>query len=217
MHNQLHMSTCCSHIVSHAATDPLRLHTQTKTHAKVAEASQYKYMFWTHYCSMLLLPFWNIQQRNKNMVQGRQHWAFILLLHILTKEKINKRSNLASLKTLACEFIFFFFTHTHFFLSYPPVRFWKFLHTKKQKEKQNNKRIKEKWLHNTFKHGLMQTEHSVLRKKKLLGGFCASDIISMWKMTVIRAKSSTVRCNSGYPKNNQPTNITKKGRKKAKL
>lgn len=45
MHNQLHTQTCRTHIVLHAATDPLRLHTQTETGAKVAETSQFKWGF----------------------------------------------------------------------------------------------------------------------------------------------------------------------------
>lgn len=45
MHNQLHTQTCCTHIVLHPATDPLRLHTQTETGAKVAETSQFKWGF----------------------------------------------------------------------------------------------------------------------------------------------------------------------------
>lgn len=89
MHNQLHTQTCCTHIVLHAATDPLRLHTQTETGAKVAETSQFKWGFCARCCCMLLpfiycVPF--SCKGNKGTAQVRLTdntclWIYIFLLH----------------------------------------------------------------------------------------------------------------------------------------
>lgn len=89
MHNQLHMQTCCTHIVLHAATDPLRLHTQTETGAKVTETLQFKWGFCARCCCMLLLPlcFHSIPyihllctfsvQRKQGNSPSKAHWQHL--------------------------------------------------------------------------------------------------------------------------------------------